>query len=106
MSEHPSAGAGPTGRLAWLEPIAAQIATETGVPNGEEVEDLVVLAFEGLLNDPAAGGMVTYCALLERAQRGARRWATERGTMRLWSSTRSSDPDIKNSSHIERPSSC
>lgn len=91
MNAQPSAGPGPTGRLTWLEPIAAQIAAETGVPNGEEVEDLVIMAFEGLLNDPVTGGTVTYRTLLERARHGARRWATERNEA---ASIRSSDPAV------------
>ena len=80
MNAQPSPGPGPTGRLTWLEPIAAQIAAETGVPYGEEVENIVIMAFEAMLNDPTTGGTVLYAALLDRARHGARLWATERAS--------------------------
>ena len=68
---------GATGRLSWLEPVAAQVAEESGVPCGEQIEDLVVMAFEGLLNDPATGGTVSYPALLDRARHAATLWIRE-----------------------------
>ena len=69
--------AGATGRLTWLAPIAAQVAEESGVPCSEQIEDLVVMAFEGLLNDPASGGTVSYPALLDRARHAAALWIRE-----------------------------
>lgn len=66
-----------TRRLSWLEPIAVQLATETGMPYGDDIEDIVIIAFEGLLNDPTTHGEVSYDSLLDRARRGAARWAQE-----------------------------
>ena len=70
-------GPGATDRLSWLAPVAIQVAEESGMPCGEQIEDLVVMAFEGLLNDPATGGKVTYPALLDRARHAAALWILE-----------------------------
>ena len=57
-----------------MEPVAARVDEESGVPCGEQIEDLVVMAFEGLLDDPAAGGTVSYPALLDQACHAATQW--------------------------------
>ena len=64
-------------RLSWLEPIAVRLATETGLPYGDVIEDIVIIAFEGLLNDPATHGHVSYESLLKNARQGAARWTQE-----------------------------
>lgn len=71
-----------TGRLDWLEPIAAQVAEEAGVPYGEHIENITIMAFEGLLNDPATAGSVSYHALLDRTRHNAAIWARENGSNR------------------------
>lgn len=68
---------GVTGRLSWLEPIATQIAAEAGLGCNAAIEDLVVLAFEGLLNDPAVHGDVTHARLLSRARHDLTVWVRE-----------------------------
>lgn len=84
MHEHQSGEPVPTGRLAWLEPIASQVAGEVEATQDEyeQIEDLVVMAFEGLLNDPRTGGAVTYQALFDRAQQEAELWRGECSSQR------------------------
>lgn len=72
----------PKGRLNWLQPIAAQVAEETGIPYGEHIENITIMAFEGLLNDPATAGSVSYYALLDRTRHNAAIWARENGSNR------------------------
>jgi hypothetical protein len=72
----------PTGRLQWLEPIAIQIADEAHVACNHLVEDIVIIAFEGLLNDPLTNGLVTRRLLLDRARAGLSRWLQEQSADR------------------------
>lgn len=78
MPDTPESQEPATGRLSWLAPVAAQIAAETGLPYSDDIEDIVIIAFEGLLNDPTTRGQISYQALVHNARREAARWTQER----------------------------
>ena len=76
MIPEPTDRLSPSGRLSWLEPIALTIAQDAGLESSIDlVEDMVVLAYEGILNDPTVKGVVTYQLLMSRSRNELSRWS-------------------------------
>jgi hypothetical protein len=67
----------PIERLRWLEPVAVQIAGEASLVCDEDIVNLVVFAFDGVVSSPATGGEITRELLLERARSELALWLRE-----------------------------
>lgn len=66
------------GRLGWLIEVARQITDETGLDLSDDIEDLVVIAYVGLLDSPPPAKL-TRDSLLQRCRRDLVVWAWEQG---------------------------
>jgi len=66
--------------LRWIVAMADQIAREAGLDQTADIEDLVIIAYLGLLDSPHSGDL-THARLLARCRRELITWAWEQGTL-------------------------
>jgi hypothetical protein len=66
--------------IRWVVAVADQIAREASLDRTVDIEDLVIIAYVGLLDSPHAGDL-THARLLARCRRELITWAWEQGTL-------------------------
>jgi hypothetical protein len=66
--------------IRWIVSVADQIAREASLDRTADIEDLVIIAYLGLLDSPHAGDL-THARLLTRCRRELITWAWEQGTL-------------------------
>ena len=66
--------------IRWVVAVADQIAREASLDRTADIEDLVIIAYLGLLDSPQSGDL-THAQLLARCRRELITWAWEQGTL-------------------------
>ena len=66
--------------IRWIVGVADQIAREASLDRTADIEDLVIIAYLGLLDSPQSGDL-THAQLLARCRRELITWAWEQGTL-------------------------
>lgn len=64
--------------IVWITTIADQIAHEAGIARTADIEDLVILAYVGLLDSPNPKDLAQH-RLLDRCRQQLVTWAWEEG---------------------------
>lgn len=65
--------------LRWITAVADQVAAEAGLARTADIDDLVIIAYIGLLDSPDPEDLCP-TRLLERCRRGLTVWVWEQGT--------------------------
>jgi hypothetical protein len=65
--------------LRWITAVADQVADEAGLARTADIDDLVIIAYAGLLDSPDPQDLCP-TRLLERCRRNLIVWAWEQGT--------------------------